>query len=146
MKRIYCLAIAAVVAMAMLVGPRIGAQTKGVITLNTEEFKEKVYDISKEGGKYLGDKPAIVDFYADWCGPCRAISPTLNELAKEFDGKIVIYKVDIDANPELARHFKVRSIPSILYIPLKGEPTMTLGSRDKEKFIKEINSILLGKK
>ena len=86
-----------------------GAQTKKVTvqTLSTKEFCEKVYDINADALKYKGDKPAIVDFYADWCGPCRAIAPTLQELAEQYAGEIVIYKVNIDNSPELAHAFGI---------------------------------------
>jgi thioredoxin len=123
-----------------------GAQEKGkVVTLTTAEFKAKVCNIDAEGFKYLGKKPAIVDFYADWCGPCRAIAPTLEELAKEYGDKIVIYKVDVDASGDLAQAFGIRSIPAVLFIPMKGESKMTVGGRSKEDFKKQIDSILLGK-
>lgn len=113
--------------------------------LNTSDFNTKVYDITKEDLKYLGDKPAIVDFTAKWCGPCQRISPILDELSKEYEGEIVIYKVDIDKCQDLAGAFGVSSIPAILYIPLDNEPSMTIGARDKARFKEEINSILLGK-
>lgn len=124
------------------------AQTSATVKakeLNATEFNAKVYDMSKEGLKYLGDKPAIVDFTATWCGPCLRIAPILDELAKEYEGKISVYKVDIDKNEELARAFGISSIPAILYIPLNGEPTMTVGSRDKAKFKNEVETILLVK-
>lgn len=122
------------------------AQTKsaGVQELNATSFNTKVYDMTAEGLKYLGDKPAIVDFTATWCGPCQRISPILEELAKEYDGKIVIYKVDIDKNRDLANAFNISSIPAIMYIPLDGEPVMTVGARDKGKFKTEIETVLLG--
>lgn len=122
------------------------AQTKtaGVQELNSESFNAKVYDMSAEGLKYLGDKPAIVDFTASWCGPCQRISPILEELAKEYDGRLVIYKVDIDKNRDLANAFNISSIPAIMYIPLDGEPVMTVGARDKGKFKTEIGTVLLG--
>ena len=110
--------------------------------LNAESFNTKVYDMTAEGLTYLGDKPAIVDFTATWCGPCQRIAPILEELAKEYDGKVVIYKVDIDKNRKLAQAFNVSSIPAILYIPLTGEPVMTVGSRDKGKFQSEIETLL----
>ncbi len=118
-------------------------KTVSVQELNAADFTTKVYDLTKDELKYLGSKPAIVDFTAKWCGPCQRISPILEELAKEYDGKIVIYKVDIDKNPDLAHAFGVSSIPAILYIPLEGEPSMTIGARDKAKFHKEIESNLL---
>lgn len=122
------------------------AQTKtaGVQELNAASFNAKVYDMTAEELKYLGDKPAIVDFTATWCGPCQRISPILEELAKEYDGKIVIYKVDIDKNRDLATAFNISSIPAIMYIPLNGEPVMTVGARDKGKFKTEIETVLLG--
>lgn len=118
-------------------------KTAGVQELNAASFSEKVYDMT-EGLKYLGDRPAIVDFTATWCGPCQRISPILEELAKEYDGKIVIYKVDIDKNRDLATAFNISSIPAIVYIPLNGEPVMTVGARDKGKFKAEIETVLLG--
>lgn len=92
-----------------------------VIHLTKAEFLAKVYNFEKnpEEWKYEGDKPAIVDFYADWCGPCKMVAPILDELAKEYDGQIVIYKVDTEKEQELAGAFGIRSIPSILFIPWK---------------------------
>ena len=141
MKKIFI----ALAIMATSIFFAANAQTKKatVITLNTKEFCEKVYDINAEALKYKGQKPAIVDFYADWCGPCRAIAPTLQELAEKYGDKIVIYKVNIDNSPELAQAFGIRSIPAVMYIPVKGEPAMTLGARDKAKFEKEIATYLL---
>ena len=118
---------------------------KGVVTLSSKEFKTKVIDLSQKDAKYLGTKPAIVDFYASWCGPCRAISPILEELASEYKDKIVIYKVDVDASPDLAQAFGIRSIPAVLFIPLKGESKMTVGGRSKEEFKKQVDTILLSK-
>ena len=110
--------------------------------INAEQFNKLVYDMSKEDLEYLGTLPAIVDFTAKWCGPCQRIAPILDQLANEFQGQVVIYKVDIDKNPELAKAFKVSSIPAILYIPAEGEPSMTIGSRDKARFHSEIRNIL----
>lgn len=118
---------------------------KAVVELNTEQFNAKVYDMSKDDLVYLGDKPAIVDFTATWCGPCQKIAPILEELAKEYEGQIVIYKVDVDQNKPLAKSFNVSSIPAVLYIPAEGEPVMTVGSRDKARFQSEIESLLLDK-
>ena len=111
--------------------------------ITSEEFNKLVYDMTKAERVMLSDKPVIVDFTAKWCGPCQRIAPILDELAKEYEGKIVIYKVDVDKNQELAKEFNVRSIPAVLYIPLKGKPSMTVGLRDKSKFQKEIETILL---
>lgn len=137
--------IATIVATALLTVAQAEAQTtKGTVkAIDTKEFCQKVYDIDAEALKYLGDKPAIVDFYADWCGPCRAIAPTLQELAAQYGDKIVIYKVNIDKDPDLAHAFGIRSIPAVMYIPVKGEPKMTVGGRDKAKFEAEIKAYLL---
>jgi thioredoxin len=120
-------------------------KTTAVKELTDADFNKLVYDVTAPGLKYLGDKPAIVDFTAKWCGPCQRISPILDELSKEYEGEIVIYKVDIDKCQQLAQAFGVSSIPAILYIPLDGDPSMTVGSRDKTRFKNEIDSILLGK-
>jgi thioredoxin len=116
-----------------------------VIELTSEDFNNKVYDLDAENLKYLGDKPAIIDFNASWCGPCRKIAPILEELAAEYDGQIVIYKVDVDKCGDIASAFGIQSIPAILYIPIDGEPQMTVGSRGKEQFKAEIQKILLKK-
>ena len=147
MKRIYTvIAIICALIMATTTSINAEAQTKkGVVTLSSKDFKTKVYDISQKDPENLGSKPAIVDFYASWCGPCRAISPILDELASEYGDKIVIYKVDVDASPEIAKAFGIRSIPAVLFIPLKGDSTMTVGGRSKEEFKKQIDTMLLGR-
>jgi thioredoxin len=119
----------------------------GVIYLTNETFKQKVfnYEVNKEW-KYEGDIPCIVDFYADWCGPCKQVAPILDDLAKQYDGKIYIYKVDTDKQQELASAFGIRSIPSILFVPVKGQPQMSQGALPKESFVKAINEVLLGEK
>ena len=137
--------IIAVLCVLGLVSALDAQEKKGVMTLSSKEFKTKVYDISAKNPEYLGSKPAIVDFYASWCGPCRAISPVLEELAKEYGDKIVIYKVDVDASRDIAQAFGIRSIPAVLFIPMKGEAQMTVGGRSKEDFKKQIDTILLGK-
>ena len=92
---------------------------------------------------YLGDKPAIVDFYASWCGPCRMVAPILEELAGEYEGKIVVYKVNTEKEPDLAAAFGIRSIPSILFIPMSGKPQMLQGAMPKDAFKKAIEEYLL---
>lgn len=120
-------------------------EQKHAIELTSEQFSQLVYDINSEEMKYLGNKPAIVDFTATWCGPCRSIAPILEELAKEYEGQIVVYKVDVDNCRDIAQAFGISSIPAVLYIPLNGEPSMTIGARNKSKFQSEIDKILLGK-
>lgn len=118
-----------------------------VIHLTKAEFLEKVYNYEKNPNewKYEGNKPAIVDFYADWCGPCKMVAPILDELAKEYDGQIVIYKVDTEKERDLASAFGIRSIPSILFIPMLGEPEMAQGAMPKASFKKAIDEFLLKK-
>jgi len=117
---------------------------KKTIHLTNADFKLKVfnYEINKEW-KYEGDKPCIIDFYADWCGPCKKVAPILEELAKEYDGKIIIYKIDTEKEKELAGAFGIRSIPSLLFIPVSGQPQMSQGALPKEQFEKIINEFLL---
>ena len=117
----------------------------GTIHLTRAEFLKKIADYenhSKEW-KYLGDKPAIVDFYADWCGPCRMTAPIMKSLAKEYDGKIVIYKVNVDKEKELAALFNATSIPLFVFIPMNGEPQLFRGAADKATYQKAIDEFLL---
>lgn len=117
---------------------------KNMEYLTAQTFKEKVfnYEANKEW-KYEGEVPCIVDFYADWCGPCKMIAPTLEELAEEYEGKIMIYKVDTEKEQELASAFGIRSIPSLLFVPKDGQPQMAVGALTKEGFIQAINDVLL---
>lgn len=117
------------------------------IHLTHKEFLEKVanYELSPAEWKFLGDKPALIDFYASWCGPCKSIAPILDELAIEYAGKIDIYKVDTEKEQNLAAAFGIRSIPSILFVPMVGKPQMSQGAMSKEGFRKAIDDVLLGK-
>ncbi|MCI2082353.1 MAG: thioredoxin [Bacteroidales bacterium] len=118
------------------------------IPMTTADFKVKIADYEKnpDEWKYLGDKPAIIDFYATWCGPCRALSPVMDELAGEYKGKINFYKVDTDKERELDELFGIRSIPSILFIPINGKPSMAQGALPKSELVRAINEILLNNK
>ena len=119
----------------------------GTIHLTKAEFLQKVanYETNPTEWKYLGDKPCIIDFYADWCGPCKAIAPVLEELAKEYDGQIYIYKVDTEQEQELAGVFGIQSIPTILFIPMNDKPQITQGALPKTAFKNLIDSVLLKK-
>lgn len=119
-----------------------------VIHLTKADFLAKVYNFEKnpEEWKYEGDKPAIVDFYATWCGPCKALAPVLEELAKEYAGKVYIYKIDVDKEEELAGAFGIRSIPTLLWIPQSGKPTVTQGALPKPELKKMIDDTLLNSK
>lgn len=120
-------------------------KVSAVIELTSDEFNSKVYDTQDKSTEYLGKLPAIVDFTAYWCGPCRSIAPILEEIAEEYKGQLVVYKVDIEKCRDIAEAFGITSIPAILYIPLDNEPSMTIGARSKDKFKAEIDKILLGK-
>jgi thioredoxin 1 len=112
--------------------------------LTTEEFKQLVFNYETDTEwKYKGSLPAIIDFYADWCGPCKAVAPILNELAEENSGKIVVYKVNTEDERELASVFGISSIPTILFVPMEGQPQGSLGALPKQKFEKIIQEVLL---
>jgi len=116
---------------------------KGIEHLTKEAFIEKVFDYNNNTEwKYKGELPAIVDFYADWCRPCKMVSPILVELQKEYKGKIIIYKVNVDEQKELAGVFQTRSIPAFLFIPMTGQPQMAKGALPKETFEKAIKEVL----
>ena len=111
--------------------------------LTKETFLEKVFNFEEnKEWKFEGDKPAIIDFYADWCGPCKMVAPIMEELATEYEGKIDIYKIDTEAQQELAGAFGTQSIPSILFIPVGEQPQMAAGALPKETFQKVISEVL----
>lgn len=115
--------------------------------LTKETFKEKVFDFEiKKDWDFKGDLPIMIDFYADWCGPCKMVSPILEELASEYEGKIQIYKVNTEHEQELSAAFGIRSIPSFLFIPKEGQPQMAQGALPKDSFKQAINDILLKEK
>ncbi len=117
---------------------------KNMKKLTTEEFKEKVFDFEKnKEWKFEGELPCLIDFYADWCGPCKMVHPILVELSKEYEGKINIYQIDTDAERELAAAFGIRSIPSLLFCPTEGEPQMAQGALPKASIKKAIDDLLL---
>lgn len=119
-------------------------EVKQVVHLTTQDFKEKVFNYeTNKDWKYEGSLPAIVDFYADWCGPCKMVAPVLEELAAEYAGKIVVYKVDTENEQELASVFGIQSIPTLLFIPMEGQPQAAMGALPKPTFEKVIKDVLL---
>ena len=115
--------------------------------LTKETFQKKVFDYEhNKDWKYEGNLPCLIDFYADWCGPCKMVAPVLEELSKEYEGKINIYKVDTEAQPELAGAFGIRSIPSMLFCPMEGQPQMAMGALPKASLKKAIDEVLLASK
>ena len=116
------------------------------IELTKADFLKKVWNYEITGDwSYLGDKPAIIDFYASWCGPCKMIAPILEDLAAEYDGRIYIYKINVDKERELASVFGIQSIPTLFFIPVNGAPQMMQGAMDKASFKKMIEEIMIVK-
>lgn len=149
MKKILLLAFAVLFINVVFAGELVSEKTDSPVKhLTKQEFIEKVYNYEKNPDKWIyeGNMPAIIDFYATWCGPCKAIAPVLEELAKEYAGKIVIYKIDTDKERELAAAFGISSIPTLLFIPAKGDPQVVQGALPKESLKRAIDEFLLGNK
>ncbi len=112
--------------------------------LTKQEFTEKIFDYENEKQwNYKGELPCIIDFYADWCGPCRSVAPALEELSKEYEGKINIYKINTELEQEMSEVFGIQSIPTFLFIPMRGEPMMQKGALPKKAFKDVIEEHLL---
>jgi thioredoxin 1 len=111
--------------------------------LTTEEFKQKVFNYeTNQNWKYEGKLPALIDFYANWCGPCKMVAPVLEELSEEYSGKLTIYKVNTEEEQELSSVFGIRSIPSLLFIPVDGQPQMAAGAMPKSSLKQAFKEIL----
>lgn len=115
------------------------------VSLSKADFLRKVvdYEGNPDQWRFLGDKPAIIDFYADWCGPCRNIAPILESLAQEYSGRVDIYKIDVDNEQELAAVFGISNLPTVLFVPMDGSPHIIKGSMPKKEFVRVINNVLL---
>lgn len=110
--------------------------------LTKETFIEKIFDYEKETEwKYKGERPAIIDFYADWCGPCKTVAPVIEQLSEEYKGLVDVYKVDTENQQELSAVFGIRSIPSLLFIPLDAQPQMAAGALPKDAFVTAFSDI-----
>ena len=124
-----------------------GSEPKdGVVNqMSTQMFTKLVWDYKKNPKEFTfsGDLPVIIDFYADWCRPCKIIAPYMDEFAKEYNGKIRVFRVNTDAEQELSRLFQIRSIPAVMFVPKTGKPQMSVGALPKESFKKLINDVLL---
>ena len=125
----------------------VKASTGEVIVLTKADFLAKVFNYEKNPTEwvYEGNKPCIIDFYADWCGPCRMVAPILKDLAQQYKNDLIIYKINVDQEQELAAVFGVQSIPTILFVPKEGKPMLSQGALPKSEFIKQINEFLLKK-
>ena len=123
-------------------------ENASVIQMNKQMFLDTVFDYTTGATewKYQGEKPAVIDFYATWCGPCRMVAPILKDLAKEYGDSIVIYKVDTDKEKELSMAMGIQSLPTIVFIPKTGQPQVIVGAADKATFRRAIDEVLLNKK
>ncbi len=139
-----------VVGLTTLTSSVLGQDKKGTEPeqLTVATFKEKVYNYDKNPDNWVfeGKVPCVVDFYADWCRPCKMVAPIMEELASEYKGKINIYKVNTDQQRELSKMFGIRSIPAVLFVPMSGKPQMSTGALPKESFKQVIDEFLLGNK
>lgn len=143
------LALVAITTLGLLfftaTSQQASAQNRGkVVELTDKTFKSEISAHSTiEEWKFIGKKPALIDFYANWCGPCKRLAPVLDELATEYKGRINIYKVNIDEHPELATAFGVKSLPTLLFIPTDNVPEITEGAPAKAELIKIFDDFLL---
>ena len=147
MKKFFGLLTVAIIASTFS-GFSQSEQDGKVKVMTTETFKEKVFNFDKhpEGWVFEGERPCIIDFYADWCRPCKMVAPIMDELAEKYKGQVDFYKVDTEKNRELSQVFGIRSIPSVLFCPADGKPQMATGALSKENYIKTIDEFILGKK
>ena len=122
-----------------------GKEETKVINLTYNEFIKKVWNFEKspETFQYEGKLPCVVDFYATWCGPCRKVSPIMERIAKEYEGMLIVYKIDVDKEPKLASTFSVRSIPTVLFIPKEGQPMKQVGALSEQQYKQIIENNLL---
>lgn len=117
------------------------------LSITYDDFLEKVWDFKENPQKWVfkGDLPIVIDFYADWCGPCKRIAPIMEKLAKEYDGKLRVYKINVDNERKLAGVFQVQSIPAVLFVPVSGQPSMQTGALTEEMYYKVVKEQLLVK-
>ncbi len=144
MKKIFIILAVAVLSIGISYANNNGEKT---VHLTKAEFLKKVMDYENNINewKYLGDKPAIIDFYADWCGPCKRLSPILEEIAAEYDGEVIIYKVNVDNERDIATAFGIRSLPTLFFVPKQGNPSVVEGFLPKEELYKAMNATILKK-
>ena len=144
MKKIALIAMM-VLALGFTANAQEAEKESKVIHLTYKEFLKKVWDFEKDPNtfNYKGKLPAIIDFYADWCGPCRRVAPIMEKLAEEYDGRVLVYKINVDKEQDLASAFQVRSIPMVLFIPMEGQPMKQVGAMAEQEYRKIIEEQLL---
>ena len=144
MKKSILIAIA-ILAFGFTASAQEKKEESKVKHLTYNEFLKKVWDFEKNPNTFIykGELPAIIDFYADWCGPCRRVAPIMEKLAEEYDGKLLVYKVNTDQERGLSAAFQVKSIPMVLFIPLEGQPTMQVGALPEEGYRKVVEEQLI---
>ena len=144
MKKTILIAIA-ILAFGFTANAQEKKEESKVKHLTYNEFLKKVWDFEKNPNTFIykGELPAVVDFYADWCGPCRRVAPIMEKLAEEYDGKLLVYKVNTDQERSLSAAFQVKSIPMVLFIPLEGQPMMQVGALPEEGYKKVVVEQLL---
>lgn len=135
-----------IISLCMLTCITLPVAAEGVHYLTTAEFKEKVFDYTAGNTwHYKGTKPCLIDFYTTWCGPCKRLAPVMEELAQEYSGKIVIYKVDTEQERQLAQYFGIQSIPTLLFCPIGANPQVAQGALPKETLEQAIKQVLLNR-
>lgn len=146
MKKYVVLTVTLLVLLVNGYGQQKKEQAGAVVHLTNEQFKKMVFDYeANKEWKYLGNQPCIIDFYADWCGPCRVMAPRLDEVAKEYAGKLIVYKVNTDQQRQLASSMGIQSLPTLLFVPKSGQPRGAVGALPKEALVKAINDVLFVK-
>ena len=143
-KALFTLALCILFGAASFAQEETKVETK-VKQLTYSEFIKTIWDFEKNNDTFIykGELPAVIDFYADWCGPCRRVGPIMEKMAKEYDGKLLVYKVNVDNERQLASVFGVRSIPMVLFIPVKGQPMAQTGAMTEQQYRQVIEKELL---
>lgn len=143
-KALFTLALCILFGAASFAQEEAKAESK-VKQLTYSEFIKTIWDFEKNNDTFIykGELPAVIDFYADWCGPCRRVGPIMEKMAKEYDGKLLVYKVNVDNEKQLASVFGVRSIPMVLFIPVKGQPMAQTGAMTEQQYRQVIEKELL---
>lgn len=147
MRRIFAVFFCLLPVLGMRLHAQVPMEEGQVNVLSTDRFLETVHDYraNPDTWVYKGNVPCVIDFYADWCRPCKMLAPVLEEIAREYAGKVLFYKVNVDMEKELAAAFGIASIPSLLFVPMEGKPAMQAGMMSKDQLESAIDSFLLGK-